>query len=138
MIRFLLAAIAIVSFFSTGLFGLDMVVIDSRSGATVFQQLVARMSFGISLLVFVSATGFFGLISGVASLLDAQKIAEISMRETAQAAALSAQIAKAKKESDDAPIRAVEAAVRAEEEETKRAKLAAYRAELQGGTSPRP
>lgn len=58
---FILGAVAIVAALSAAL-GVADLLQATRPGATVFQQISARLDVGLSLLVFVCALGLAGII----------------------------------------------------------------------------
>ena len=65
MSRFILGVLGAFALMGAFVAGLDVVAIEGRAGATLFQQMVARLGFGFSVLSFILCFGFFGLINAV-------------------------------------------------------------------------
>lgn len=130
--HFLVGLIAVFAVMATLVSGLDVLTIEGRAGATVFQQMVARITFGFSALIMIVALGFTAVLSAMLARSDR---VEAALKDIAASNADIALIHTAAKVAAETPTHSVEAARRAEEDEAKRARLAAYRAELQGGRS---
>lgn len=127
MMRFIVAVLAVLFLGTALLTGLDVMTIEARTGATVFQQIVARVTFGISTLCFVIAIGFSAVLASASST---RSRIEMAIKDIAQSNADSANALKALLAVAEQPARTADAAAA----EEKRAKLAAYRAELQEKT----
>lgn len=125
MLRFIVAFLAVVFLGAAVLAGIDVVTIEAKAGATVFQQIVARVTFGFATLCFVIALGFSAVLASASST---RSLIEIAIKDIAQSNADSANALKALVAVAEQPARAAEAAA----DEEKRARMAAYRAELQG------
>lgn len=131
--RIVLAAIFLTSLIFCILFGIDMVTIEGKADATVFQQLVARISFGICLIVLTLALGF-GIVANEAQAHHAAQVT--LMQQIASVAGETASATKAAQAVLEAPLLAARAAEASTAEQEKKARLAAYRAELQGKPLP--
>lgn len=59
--RGFLALVFTVALISTFIAGIEMLLIEGRTGGTVFQQIVARVTFGLSGLVCTVAAGFLAV-----------------------------------------------------------------------------
>jgi len=126
MSRFILGVLGAFALMGAFVAGLDVVAIEGRAGATVFQQMVARLGFGFAALSFILCVGFFGLINAVKEQASCGTEHLKVLQEIAEAA-------KASRAILEAPEKRA-AAEQAEKDATeKKARYAEYRESLKTG-----
>lgn len=85
MTRFILGLFAAFAAIGVIASGLDTLVVESRSDATVLQQLVVRLSFGFSTLALILSTGLFSLLGHSERVEAALKDIALSNSDAAKA-----------------------------------------------------